>query len=302
MKKLKIHSVILLIAAFGSLPVAVRADENSVVARVGEIELRASDVQAMLENLPERDKDALVRDSALLNQSVRMLLAQQLVLKEARSKQWDKQPATVALVEKARDSVVAESYLQSISKPDDSYPSDADLKAAYEANKAALVIPRQFKLAQIYIAAPRNAGQAQLDPANAKVEAVKKSLKQPNADFGVIALTQSDDKSTFKNNGELGWLSENMLQPEIRAKVMEMSKNSTSEPIRMADGWHIVKLLDSRDSRQASLDEVRARLAQQLRVERARSMRQAYLADLVKDHPVSVNELAISSIVSKLQK
>ncbi|XHR28640.1 MAG: peptidylprolyl isomerase [Chthoniobacteraceae bacterium] len=299
MKKLNVRFAVLLIASAGAMQCAARAEDNTVVARVDEIEIHASDIQGMIDNLPARDKEALLRDPSALNQSVRLLLAQQLVLKEAKAKQWDKQAATLALIEKARDGVVVESYLQSVSKPDEQYPSETDLKAAYDANKAALVVPRQFKLAQIYIATPKgDAG----DKPNPKLDAVKKSLKQPNADFGAIALIQSDDKNSYKNNGELGWLSENILQPEIRAKVLEMTKNAISEPIRMSDGWHIMKLLDVRESRQASFDEVRSRLAEQLRQERSRSARQAFLANLTKGHQFSVNELAISSLLPKSQK
>ncbi len=299
MKKINIRFAVLLIASVGAIQSAAWAEDNTVVARVDDIEIHASDIQSMIENLPAREKEALLRDPAVLNQSVRMLLAQQLVLKEAKAKQWDKQAATVALIEKARDNVVVESYLQSISKPDEQYPSETDLKTAYDANKAALVVPRQFKLAQIYIATPKgDAG----DKSNPKLDAVKKSLKQANADFGAIALTQSDDKNTYKNNGELGWLSEKILQPEIRAKVVELTKNAISEPIRMSDGWHIMKLLDVKESRQASFDEVRSRLAEQLRLERSRSTRQAYLTDLMKGHQFSVNELAVSGLLSKAQK
>ncbi|XHR29294.1 MAG: peptidylprolyl isomerase [Chthoniobacteraceae bacterium] len=299
MKKQMIRSAILLIASLGAVQCAAFAEDNSVVARVDEIEIHAGDIQSMIDNLPAREKEAILRDPTVLNQSVRMLLAQQLVLKEAKAKQWDKQTATVALIEKARDNVVVESYLQSVSKADDSFPSDADLKTAYEANKASLVVPRQFKLAQIYIATPKGESG---DKSTGKLDAVKKSLKAANADFGAIALTQSDDKASFKNNGELGWLSENMLQPEIRAKVADLAKNAISEPIRMSDGWHIMKVLDVKESRQASFDEVRSRLAEQLRLERSRSMRQAYLSGLMKGHQFSVNELAISGFISKAQK
>ena len=278
------------------------AQDASVVARVGNIEIRGDEVRAMVDKLEPREHAAIERDPSLLNQSVRQLLVSRLVLKEAVAKQWDKEAATAAAIEQARNAVIVESYLQSLTKVDDAFPGDADLKAAYEANKASLLVPRQFKISQIFVAAPKTAEAAALETAKARIEAIRKSLRQPNADFAAIARTQSDEKTSAASNGEIGWVAENQIQPEIRSKVAELSKNGVSDPIRLDDGWHIMKCLEVKEARTASFDEVRARLAQQLRAERARATRQAYLAELVKQNPLSVNELGLSKVLNKSDK
>ena len=63
-----------------------------------------------------------------------------------------------------------------------------------------------------------------------------------------------------------------------------------------------MQCLDVKESRTASFEEVRAGLAQQLRTEQARVARQAYLARLVKQTPLSVNELTLSKVLNKNAK
>lgn len=276
------------------------AQDSAIVARAGETELKADEIRAAIENLNPRDQSAIARDPALLNQTVRMLLVQRLVLAEAIGKQWEKQPGVAAQIERAREAVITESYLQSVSKVPE--PSEEELKTAYESNKSALVVPRQVKLAQVYLAAPKTAEGAAIEKDKARLESVRKALRAPNADFAAVARAQSDEKTSAAQGGEIGWLAESQMQPEIRAKAADLAKGSVSEPIRMKDGWHILKCLDIREERTAAFDEVRGRLTDQLRAERVRAAREAYLAKLLREKPVSLNELALPKVLKTSEK
>ncbi|XSC43004.1 hypothetical protein ACF1BQ_033530 [Bradyrhizobium sp. RDT10] len=64
-----------------------------------------------------------------------------------------------------RESALVEIYLQSVSTPADSYPGEEDLQKVYEANRSALLVPRQFQLAQIFVAAPKESDKAAEDKA-----------------------------------------------------------------------------------------------------------------------------------------
>ena len=58
-------------------------------------------------------------------------------------------------------------------------------------------------------------------------------------------------------------------------------------------------VLDIREARTPALDEVRENLIVQLRAERARTKRQEYLAGLIKDHPLAINEIELSKLAVK---
>jgi peptidylprolyl isomerase len=72
-----------------------------------------------------------------------------------------------------------------------------------------------------------------------------------------------------------------------------------SDPIRLDAGWHIVKLTDTKASYTRTLPEVRDQLAQQMRKERAAALRRGYLAELLKQHPPVLNELALSNLLDR---
>ena len=65
----------------------------------------------------------------------------------------------------------------------------------------------------------------------------------------------------------------------------------------MGDGWYLVKVLDIKESRPATFDEVKPQLVQLLRTERTRMNREAYLAKLQQQNPIALNELALSKLL-----
>jgi parvulin-like peptidyl-prolyl isomerase len=276
--------------------------DSAVIARVGESEVKLDEIRSAIESLDAREQSALARDPSLLNQTVRTLLMRRVVLKEALAKHWDQEPAVATLIQRARDNTVVESYLQSVSKPPDSYPSETELQAAYETRKAQLLVPRQFRVAQIFVALPKSADKAATEKAQNKLETIKKSLHQPGADFAAIAKGESEEPESAARGGEIGWLTESQIQPEVRSQVGSLTKNSVSEPIRLEDGWHILKVVDIKEAYTPILEEIHSALAQQLRTEKTQANSQAYLAKLLQQTPVAINELALSKVLGKNEK
>lgn len=271
---------------------ASKSGGDDVIARVGNSNVSADDVRSYVAVLGGREQAALAQDPALLSQAVRMLLANRLVLQEVVAKKWDQQPNVATQLDRVRESALVELYLQSVSTPPASFPSDDELQKVYDANRGALVMPRQYQLSQIFIAMPREADKSTEDKAKKKLDDIQKKLKAPGADFAAISGTDSD----AKGSGEFGWLAEPQITPEIRTQIVGLAKGSISEPLRLDDGWHILKLIDTKASYTRPLAEVRDQLVQQMRSERATMLRRGYLADLLKKNPPVLNELALSNL------
>lgn len=271
---------------------------DDVVARVGNADISAADVRAYVGALGAREQAALAKDPALLSQAVRLLLANRLVQQEIAAKKWDQQPGVAAQLEQVKQNALIELYLQTVSTPPENFPSADELQKVYDANRSALLVPRQFQLAQIFIAAPSDAEKAVQDKAKQSLDEVQRKLKAPGADFAAVARTENE----AKDGGDLGWLAENQIRPEIRAQVMGLAKNSISDPVRLEDGWHILKLIDTKASYTRTLPEVREQLIQQIRAERATVLRRAYVAELLKQNPPILNELALSNLFDNSKK
>jgi PPIC-type PPIASE domain len=268
---------------------------DDVIARVGGTNISADEIRAYVAALGPRERAALGQDPNLLSQAVRMMLANRLVLQEVAAKKWDQQPNVAEQLDRVRENALVELYLQNVSAPPASFPSDDDLQKVYDANRGAFLVPRQFQLAQIFVALPKDADKATEDKAKKSVEEIQRKLKAPGADFAAIA----NETIETKNGGELGWVPETQIRPEIRNQVMELAKNTVSDPIKLDDGWHILKVIDTKVSYTRTLPEVRDALVQQMRNERAAALRRAYLGELLKQHPPVINELALSGLVGE---
>ena len=274
----------------------LHAEPSAVLGKIGEIEVKTSDLKEILAGLDSGQRAQLAKDPSALSQYVRALLVQRLVLKQALEKQWDQDPAVVARIVRARESTITESFLESASAPDPGYPSDAELKDAYESNKSKLLIPRSFLLSQIYISVPENADTDAQSAAKSKVDAISKQLAAKAADFAAIARKSSEEPTSAAEGGKIGWLTEAQIQPEIRAKIPKLALGTVSEPIRLADGWHIIKVLDIREARTPALDEIRDNLVTQLRKERATLKRQEFLKELLEKNPLAINEIELMKL------
>jgi len=270
-----------------------------VVARIGGADITSEELRAYVETLNAQEQAAVAKDPALLSQVVRAYLARQAVLREARAKKWDQEPSVKAQLDRVRDQAITELYLQSVSKPPDGYPKEAEVQAAYDANKRAFDVPRQFRVAQIFVAAARGADKDAEEKARKRIDEVTRKLKQKGADFAAVARSDSDEKEAAQRGGEIGLLTEAQMVPGIRAVVSGLAKDAVSDPIRLDDGWHVVKVLDTKPASTRPLSEVRDARVAQMRAERAQANRQAYLAKLLEQSPPAINELALSKVLSK---
>lgn len=277
-------------------------DAPGVIGKAGDLVIKDEEIRASLVGLADRESAALANDPAMLNQMVRSLLVQKLLLKVAQEKKWDQEPAVISKLERVRESTLTESFLQSVSAPPKNYPSEAELREAYDNNRAALLIPRQFRMAQIFIARAKDADKAAVTKAQEKLDNVLKALKAKDADFGALASKQSEEAQSASRGGEIGWLTEAQIQPEIRALLPHLKLGVISEPIRLDDGWHIIKVLDTKEPNTPTFDQVRAQLAQQMRTEKTKANSQEYLTQLLAEHPLAINELALSRVLTSTSK
>jgi parvulin-like peptidyl-prolyl isomerase len=264
---------------------------------VGDLEVNLDEIKSALGNLDVRELAAVSRDPALLNQVVRSLLVQRLLYREALAKKWDQSEQAVARLERLRQSAVTESYLESVSQPPAGWPTDPEVQAAYEANQASWLVPRQYRLAQIYVALPEGGDQAAVTKAQGRIEAVKRKLDEKPGDFEVLAKAESDEKTSAAAGGEIGWLTEAQIQPDIREAAIKLAAGQVSAPIKRAQGWHIIKCLEIKESFTPSLADLKASLVEKMREEKVKANSQAYLAQLLQENPVTINELAIGQIL-----
>ena len=277
------------------------AAAEDLVGKMGDVELHSFELKAILEAQPPDVRRQLATDSAALERLVRSELMRKAVLNEARQKGWDKRQELQPLIERARDQVIVSSFVSNVAKPGDGYPSEEEIKQFYESNKAQLLAPAQFQLAQIFLPAAEGADKAKVEDARKKIGELSAKLSKPRADFTKLAKENSAHKESAEKGGELGWVSEEQMVPEIRRAVAGMNKGEVSPPVKSAAGWHLIKLLDKRSAATRPLADIRANLIVAMRNRKSQDMERTYLEALSIKLPPTINQIELGKLQSGLR-
>ena len=89
-----------------------------------------------------------------------------------------------------------QAYVNNLARPPASYPTDDEIKEAYEASRANLTVPAEYERAQIYVSSPDNADKTVAANAQKKVTDVSARLQKTPADFAKIAKESSEHKES----------------------------------------------------------------------------------------------------------
>jgi peptidylprolyl isomerase len=277
----------------------IAAAQSSAVAQLGAIQLSASDVERVLAAQPPEVRAQLAASPAVLVRVLQTELVRRALLAEALANGWDKRPEVAARIDRAREQAVVTSYVNSLARPPADYPPEAEVAAFYQANQAQLMRGRELQLAQIYLRRPADAALAQAVASRAGRLAAE--ARASGADFGALARQSSEHAESAARGGDMGWLSEEVLVPEVRTAATRLAKGEVSEPVATKDGWHIVKLVDTKPPAPAPLAEVRAAIVDALRLRKAQELERAYIDQLLAKSPATVNEPELAKLRGALR-
>lgn len=122
------------------------------------------------------------------------------------------------------------------------------------------------------------------------------------ARFSAIAQ-QFSQGSMAATGGDLGWVVEGQLRPEVARTVSEMEVGTISDPVRSIEGYHIIFLRESRQAAMPDDSDMRVRLVQVLLAVNAESGpdERAAQADLAKTISETVRGCAdMSRVIDEL--
>ncbi|OWJ64605.1 peptidylprolyl isomerase [Inquilinus limosus] len=291
--------VLVALLALGAAPVAA-AQQPEPVARMGAIGLSPAEIEAFLRGLSPEIRAQAVASREALDGLIRAELTRRAVAAEAAKAGWADRPEVAAMIDQARQQVVVETWLAARSEPPAAAPSEADLRRIYDDNTARFVAPAQLRLAQIFLPVPQGASAEAAAAAEDQIGDLRRKARARGADFAALARQSSQHQDSADNGGDMGWLSEDQLLPEIRQAVAGLDKGAVSAPIRSQAGWHLIRLIDRRDSRVQGFDEVRPLLVEAVRRQQAADLRRRYVEGLVGAAPPAINEIAVAEILSRL--
>ena len=189
-------------------------------------------------------------DTVELRAAVRdELNTRELLLREAKKKNLDKNAELKQQMELASQSVLVRAYVSDWVR---SNPiPEADLRKEYDAIKSTIG-DREYKVAHILLEKEDEAKQAIAD-------------LQKGGKFDEIAKARSKDPGSKDRGGDLDWNAPaNFVKPFGDAMVKTEKGKFTPQPVQTQFGWHVIRVEDVRDAKVPPFEEVKPQLAQRM--------------------------------------
>ncbi len=118
-------------------------------------------------------------------------------------------------------------------------PSEQELRRRYEDEQPY----SRVWLRHILLRLPSDASEATVDSVRRLAERLYARL-QAGADFVELARSYSDDPSSARRGGDMGWVPRGRLVPEVEELAFNLEPGTISEPVRTGFGYHIVKVIE----------------------------------------------------------
>ncbi|WP_296020617.1 peptidylprolyl isomerase [uncultured Agrobacterium sp.] len=234
------------------------AAEDAVVAKVGDLEIRQSELElamnsldSQLAQLPDEQKKVAALSSAI---------EVKLLVKQATAEGLDKTDDFKKRMAFLSDRELHGAYFR---KHVADSVTDAEVKARYDKEVAALPKEEEVKAAHILVATEEEA---------------KDVIKQLDAgkDFAALAKEKSTD-SNKDDGGDLGWFGKGRMVPEFEEAAFKLEKGAyTKEPVKSEFGFHVIKVEDKRVTPPPAFEQVEPQVRQLV-------MRDKYFALIKKE-------------------
>jgi peptidylprolyl isomerase len=219
--------------------------------------------------------------------AVKQELGERMLAAEARKAGTDKSPEVQRAMQRAAETEMIKRYIISQSAPPAGFPSDTELRAAYDQNKAKLTQPKMVRLAEIYLVGIDSATQA-------KAKALASDLSKNPDGFADAAARNGGDRELASRGGD--WVAMRQLPPEFASAVDATRPGSTTKVIADKTGFHIIKVFDRREETIPTLEQARPQLTQAMRESKQRELAAAFVNKLSTQYPPTINSAAIAKI------
>lgn len=159
--------------------------------------------------------------------------------------------------------------------------TDEELKTYFDENKDSLGEAEQVKASHILI----------------EDESTAKEIKQKladGADFAELAKEYSTDEGSKENGGELGFFPRGTMVTEFEDVAFSLPINEISEPVKSDYGYHIIKVEEKKEAKEANFDESKAAIKETLIDEKMESEYTTWLEGKKKDYDI---ENSLESVV-----
>jgi foldase protein PrsA len=251
--QMKLLSLIGSVTVTGMLISGCASSTENVVAKVGSESISKDDLYTMMvDQYGEAALNTLIADKIveLESDEQEIKVSDKEIEKELQKLQEsyeDEEAFNQALtssgssLESVKDNIKSYLLTQKLLKERVTV-SDDQIKEYFEANKESFAQQEQVEASHILVEDEETAKE------------VKEKLDN-GADFAEVAKEYSTDTSNAESGGELGFFAKGEMVAEFEEKAFSMAAEEISDPVKTEFGYHIIKVTDKKEAKEAVLED-----------------------------------------------
>lgn len=213
---------------------------DPVVARVDGAEIKRSDVNALIAQLPPNVRE--MPAEKILPELIDQLVNMRLLTAAGLKADLQKTDQVKADVKAAEERAVQRAYIRGLL---DAKITPSMLRNEYEKQVATNPPEEEVRASHILV------------ESEAEAKAILDDLAK-GADFAKIAKEKSKDPTAAAQGGDLGWFTAETMVEEFSKAAFALKPGETVKaPVKTQFGWHVIKLVDRRVPPPPTLEEMK---------------------------------------------
>jgi len=162
--------------------------------------------------------------------------------------------------------------------------SPEDTKAYYDGHRDLFKQPEQVRASHILIKVDPQAKTSEKVTARKKIKDIEEKIRK-GENFNTLARNFSEGPSSAKG-GDLGYFKRGQMVPSFDEAAFGLKPGEVSDIVETRFGYHLIKMTDKRPEFTVAYDEVKEKLQQYLKQQKAQQKVDAYVKDLKENAKV----------------
>jgi peptidyl-prolyl cis-trans isomerase C len=264
------------------------AQNDEIVAKIGDKKFTVSDFKKIITNNFDSDKQKMIENTpqireAILSQYIQTIVVSGLVKQSG----FDKRPEIKEQLEFYRDNFLANEYIKREVAGKITVPEN-EIKAYYDSHPDEFKKPEMIRARHILVKVEPSASQNDKEKAKEKATDILKKIKAGD-NFEKLADDLSDDPGSKSKGGDLGFFSRGRMVKQFEDAAFSLKPGETSGIVETQFGYHIIKVEEKKDASTEPYDAVKDKISQKLIQERVKTKVAEFLDKAMKDAKVEMH-------------
>lgn len=172
-------------------------------------------------------------------------------------------------------------------------PTDQEIEGHYKANERLYTLPEMVRARHILLKVGPNEPEEKVAVVLKKAQQILAEAQQPEASFEALVQKYSEGPSV-KAGGDLGFFQRGQMAKPFEDLAFKSPQKKAVGPVRTDFGFHIIYVEEKQEPKTASLDEVRDRVIEFLKRNKAARKSEEMLTTLRKEAKIVIADSSMT--------